>query len=104
MALHELTTNAVKHGALSVGSGRIGVSWNIEANGTETQLRLRWRESGVPIENEPARRGYGSEILEKSIPHMLHGEFERTFHSDGIECLILASLRRGRDDERPDRV
>lgn len=103
MALHELTTNAVKYGALSVGTGRIEVFWNIEVNGTETQLRLRWRESGVPIENEPVRRGYGSEILEKSIPHMLHGKFERTFNSDGIECLILASLTGGRDDERPDR-
>ena len=42
----------------------------------------------APIAHEPARRGFGSEFLEKSIPHMLHGRFERTFGSDGIECTV----------------
>jgi two-component sensor histidine kinase len=92
MAFHELATNAVKHGALSVENGRIDVSWKTEAG---NQLRIQWRETGVPIEGEPARRGFGSDILERTIPHLLHGSFERTFHRDGIECVIAFPLEPG---------
>jgi two-component sensor histidine kinase len=87
MAFHELATNAVKHGALSVKDGRIDVSWHTDA-GQDKQVRIRWREFGVPIQHEPITRGFGSDILEKSIPHMLEGRIERTFHPDGLECVI----------------
>jgi two-component sensor histidine kinase len=83
MAIHELATNAVKHGALSMENGHIDISWDAHEN----EFQLRWRERG-PIAQQPARRGFGSEFLEKSIPHMLHGRFERTFGSDGIECTL----------------
>jgi two-component sensor histidine kinase len=92
MAFHELATNAVKHGALSVPEGRIGISWNVGDAGEVKRVRLRWREFGVQIKRNPARKGYGTEILEKSIPHMLDGTFERKFHSDGIECLIAFAV------------
>ena len=92
MAFHELATNAVKHGALSTDSGRIDVSWKTETSSAENQLRIRWRETGVTIEREPTRRGFGSDILERSIPHLLHGSFKRTVHRDGIECLIVLPL------------
>jgi two-component sensor histidine kinase len=101
MAFHELATNAVKHGALSVDNGRIDVSWKIDGSGEEQQLCIRWREIGVTIEREPVRRGFGSDILERSIPHVLHGKFERTFHRDGIECVIVLPLESGCDDGRP---
>ncbi|MBV9976875.1 MAG: GAF domain-containing protein [Hyphomicrobiales bacterium] len=99
MAFHELATNAVKHGALSVDNGHIDVSWKTELSSTEKQLSIRWRETGVTIEREPARRGFGTDILERSIPHLLRGTFERTFHRDGIECVILLPLEAGRADE-----
>ena len=99
MAFHELATNAVKHGALSVDNGHIDVSWKTEISSTENQLSIRWRETGVTIEREPARRGFGTDILERSIPHLLRGTFERTFHRDGIECVILLPLEAGRADE-----
>jgi two-component sensor histidine kinase len=95
MAFHELATNAVKHGALSAYNGRIDVSWETEVSSAKNQLRIRWRETGVTIEREPARRGFGSDILERSIPHLLHGSFERTLHRDGIECLIVLPLETG---------
>jgi two-component sensor histidine kinase len=88
MAFHELATNAVKHGALSVESGRVDVTCTVESGGRSDQVRLQWRESGVMIERDPVKRGYGSDVLEKSVPELLGGTFHRTFHPDGIECVI----------------
>jgi hypothetical protein len=51
-------------------------------------VHIRWQESGARIEHVPTRRGFGSEMLEKSIPHMLDGTIKRKFHSGGIECVI----------------
>jgi two-component sensor histidine kinase len=95
MAVHELATNAVKHGALSKNNGHIDISWDVHDRGSCKEFRLFWRERGVQIPHEPARRGYGSDILEKSIPHMMQGHFERTFHRDGIECTIIFALQAG---------
>ena len=47
---------------------------------------------GVTINHDPVKRGFGSEILERSIPEMLQGSFNRTFHPDGIECVIEFSI------------
>ena len=88
MAFHELATNAVKHGALSTKAGRIEVVWDAERIQQAQHLRIRWREAGVRINYEPLKRGFGSEILERSIPEMLQGSFDRTFHPDGIECIL----------------
>jgi two-component sensor histidine kinase len=95
MAFHELATNAVKHGALSVDNGCIDISWETKFSSAEKQLRIRWREIGVRIEGEPKRRGFGSDILERAIPRQLHGSFERTLHRDGIECVITLPLEPG---------
>lgn len=92
MAFHELSTNAVKHGALSIPDGRIQVSWDKGDAGPKKEVRLRWREFGVQINQNPVRQGYGTEFLEKSIPHMLEGTFRRQVHPDGIECLIVFAV------------
>ncbi len=92
MAVHELATNAGKYGALSVEGGRIDVTWQIEeAEGP--QLRFVWRESGLRIDAPSGARGFGSEMLERSVPHMLGGRAELTFHPDGAECRIGFPLR-----------
>jgi len=88
MAFHELATNAVKHGALSTKAGRIEVVWGAERRKGAEHVRIRWREHGVTIDHPPLKRGFGSEILEKSIPEMLQASFNRTFHPDGIECVF----------------
>ena len=95
MAIHELATNAVKHGALSTENGHIEIWWEVHDRDNENEFRLRWRELGSPIAHQPSRRGFGSEFLEKSIPHMLHGRFERKFDSDGIECTVSFLLDAG---------
>jgi hypothetical protein len=57
-------------------------------------MRVNWSENGVPVQGDPVRRGFGSEILEKSIPHMLRGSFARTFRPLGMECVIEFALER----------
>lgn len=94
MAFHELATNAVKHGALSNKAGRIEVAWDAERTQQVQLVRICWRERGVTINRDAIKRGFGSEILEKSIPEMLRGSFNRTFHPDGIECVIEFSIER----------
>lgn len=61
LAFHELTTNAVKHGALSVPGGRLAVTWSI-ANDSRI-MHLQWRERGGPVVSEPKRRGFGTDLL-----------------------------------------
>jgi two-component sensor histidine kinase len=95
MAFHELATNAVKHGALSTKDGRIEVTWDAERTEEAPHVRIRWRERGVAINQETFKRGktgFGSELLNRSIPEMLQGSFNQRVHSDGIECLIEFSI------------
>jgi two-component sensor histidine kinase len=101
MAFHELATNAVKHGALSVDDGQIAVSWNTDPSSSKTRLCIRWRETGITIEGEPTRRGLGTEILERFIPQALNGTFQRTIHRDGVECEIEFALDQEFNDGKP---
>ena len=88
MAFHELATNAVKHGALSAKDGSICITWVINHAENGEHVLVRWRESGASIEQPPIRRGFRSELLEKSILDLPSGRFDRTFHPDGIECAL----------------
>jgi two-component sensor histidine kinase len=96
MTFHELATNAVKHGALSVENGRVEVTCTVDRGERAEHVRLQWRERGVLIEREPVKRGYGSEVLEKSVPDLLRGTLHRKFHPDGIECVIQFSIESDR--------
>jgi two-component sensor histidine kinase len=89
LAFHELATNAVKYGALCQHGGRIEVNWRMEPSATGgDDVVIRWREAGVPIEKPPARRGFGSEVIERSLPYMLGGTSKLEFAADGVECTI----------------
>lgn len=88
LVFHELSTNAVKYGALAVERGRIEVSWRVEPSGAQDQLRIRWRETGAEIGNTSPKKSVGSRIIEKSVPYMLGGRSELIFHPDGVECVL----------------
>ena len=61
MIFHELATNSVKYGALSVSDGQVHISWSLEPGSADrTRLKLQWREEGVPQVKKPERKGYGS--------------------------------------------
>ncbi|MBV9116014.1 MAG: sensor histidine kinase [Acetobacteraceae bacterium] len=77
LALHELTTNALKHGALNNSTGRLDVAWELRQDGTDApRLRLDWAEIGADLPDNGgawSRRGFGLELLEVVLPYDLQG-------------------------------
>jgi two-component sensor histidine kinase len=96
MVFHELATNAIKYGALRHDAGQLDVSWHAAKGDQVDALVVIWRESGVPIETAPMRRGFGTEAIERTLPHMLGGESRLEFRSDGVQCTIQFPLQRSR--------
>ncbi len=92
MALHELTTNSVKHGALSVATGKLSVTWRVDdAAGI---LDLRWVEKGAPpIKRPPERRGFGSRVVEGVICNQLAGRIHEEWLPEGVALHITLPLR-----------
>lgn len=93
MAMHELATNAVKYGALSAPGGRVLATWTVEdAPGQGERLKLEWREEGGPPVSPPARRGFGSRLVERGLAAELGGTVEVLFEPAGVVCRIDAPL------------
>ncbi|AWN46355.1 histidine kinase [Methylobacterium terrae] len=88
MALHELATNAVKYGALSVPAGQVALSWTV----AEGRLSLRWQERGGPPVVPPTRTGFGSRLIERSLARELDGTVSLSFPREGVVCTIVAPL------------
>jgi PAS domain S-box-containing protein len=89
MAVHELATNAVKHGALSVPQGRVAIAWHVEAG----MLRLRWTEAGGPAPaGPPARPGFGSRVLDGTIRRQLGGAVALGWPPSGLVCGLAVPL------------
>jgi PAS domain S-box-containing protein len=87
LVVHELATNAVKHGALASGDGRLEVAWEVvRPPGQPTALRLTWRERDGPAVPMPSRRGFGRTLVEQSLKHDLGGEVAMEFRPDGLRC------------------
>jgi two-component sensor histidine kinase len=84
MVLHELTTNAVKYGALSGSSGRVRVQWTRLVDG---KLVLCWNEAGGPPVKPPTRRGVGTRLIDNVI-RAAKGEVRYKWGADGLACEI----------------
>jgi hypothetical protein len=92
MVVHELVTNAAKHGALSGPDGKVSVSWDRAGADAAEVLTITWRElDGEPI-RAPVRSRYGTSLIRDLIPHELGGTVELTFPSDGAVCKIQIPL------------
>jgi PAS domain S-box-containing protein len=89
MAIHELATNAVKHGALSTPSGRVTVSWT-PATDTAPAM-IVWRESGGPRVRPPTRRGLGTNLLERALNGASGGRTELEWAPPGLICRLWLS-------------
>jgi two-component sensor histidine kinase len=68
LIVHELATNAVKHGALSREEGSIAVGWEVAVGADETTLHFKWEECGGPLVSPPTRKSFGTTLLERAVP------------------------------------
>jgi two-component sensor histidine kinase len=96
MVLHELATNAAKHGALSIPDGAVEVRWRAGRRaGEDEMLRLRWTEAGgPPIAGSPKRRGFGTRVVEATVRGQLGGSVERRWEPTGLVIEIAIPLAR----------
>jgi len=99
MVLHELVTNAAKHGALSVPSGRVSIKWRLPLNGgASNRLILTWQETGGPLIVPPSASSYGMHLVRELIPYELGGTVDHVLAPEGARCQIeipLAQLSGG---------
>lgn len=94
MVFHELATNAAKYGALKAGEGRVFVDWSIRDQRNRT-LVIDWREQGGPPVVDPARRGFGSRLIERNVRHDLAGQVKLVYANDGFSAEISIPLDTG---------
>jgi len=92
LALHELGTNAVKHGALSVPTGVVTIRWDLETGEAHNPvLRFTWEELGGPRVEQPQRQGFGDVVLTEIVPLSLRGKASLAFEPEGVKWVLLAS-------------
>jgi len=88
IAFHELATNAAKYGALSDALGAVTVKWAIEPGADGERLVLHWREKGGRPVTPPARKGFGSRVIERGLVHELDARVSLEYPPDGVVCTI----------------
>ena len=91
LAFHELATNALKYGALSVPDGQIRIDWQVDvpADNGEALVTLEWSESGGPVPVPEARTGFGSMLIRNSLAHDPHGRTDWALAPDGVRCRFV---------------
>jgi two-component sensor histidine kinase len=101
MTIHELTTNAAKHGALKTEKGRIEISWRVDQTEGGQQLKFGWREHGVKVEDVAPARGFGTEVIERNLAYLLGGSARLAFAPGGADYRLefpLPSVNTGKSD------
>ncbi len=88
MALHELTTNAAKYGALSNTQGRVAITWSTRAVEQCSWLTLQWIEHDGPTVKPPTHSGFGSRLIREGVAYELGGEVKLEFPTSGVTCNI----------------
>jgi PAS domain S-box-containing protein len=98
MAVHELTTNAAKHGALSTPTGRLVVRWDLGLSDDAKRLRFAWIERGGPLTSPPRRKGFGSRLLQQMLAGQLKGDVLMDYAPEGLTFTIDIALAEPRDE------
>lgn len=94
LAIHELATNAAKYGALSTSTGCIHVHWVLLSPAC---AEVHWREEGGPPVSQPAKRGFGRDLIEKIVAHELRSQVDLRFNPEGVECRLQVPVRATRE-------
>jgi two-component sensor histidine kinase len=90
LCLHELTTNAIKYGALSVPDGSVTFEWSVQGE----DVNICWQESGGPPVTEPERTGYGTRYLRSALTNLFGQRPRIEFNARGLRCEASGPLRR----------
>jgi two-component sensor histidine kinase/PAS domain-containing protein len=101
LAIHEMATNAVKYGSLSVPDGKVHVMWALTSGGAPPSLLVEWVESGGPTVRKPERQGFGTKLIQRGLAQQLGGEIKLDFAPAGVRCVItfpIATMVAGADE------
>lgn len=90
LVLHELVTNSAKYGGLSAPGGSVRIAWNFNKAG---DLVINWTESGGPPVQAPTRKGFGTTIIDRSVPYDLGGAAEIAYKESGVEARFRIPAR-----------
>lgn len=90
--LHELGTNAFKHGSLSSLEGKVSVSWSVADEGSDRKLKITWLETNGPDVAPPSRKGFGTRVIERSLPKEHNARVSLNFLASGVKCEIEVPL------------
>jgi PAS domain S-box-containing protein len=103
LALHELTTNAVKYGALSQPEAKLQISWSLQNGDSARTVAIEWAESGVvlPAGSDADKRGFGRELIERALPYDLGAKTKFEIGPDGVRCELKVPLRQGGEETGP---
>lgn len=91
LTLHELASNATRHGALSLPTGRVELVGGIEGEA----LALRWEEEGGPLAEPPAKDGFGLALIRRTITRQLKGDLDLRWRREGLACTMRLPLAVG---------
>ena len=103
LTFHELATNALKYGALAGGNNDLSVRWNVTGREHDRNLVIFWREQGSGRLSEPAKRGFGTKLIEANIVRELGGSIERRYPDDGMMVEITIPLNAASADKEKGR-
>ncbi|MHC2017040.1 sensor histidine kinase [Methylobacterium sp. CM6247] len=92
MAIHELTTNAAKHGALSTQEGRVAITWSVMEDAGGKTLHLEWSESDGPPVRPPTRQGFGSRLLQRVLTAQVRADIAASYPPEGFRLTMTAPL------------
>jgi len=95
MAIHELTTNAAKYGALSVFGGKVEVTWSVTIDAERRTLSFDWIESGGPPVTEPTRKGFGMRLLDFVLPGQIQAKTRIVYGREGLRMHCVVPLPPG---------
>jgi two-component sensor histidine kinase len=101
LAVNELATNAVKYGALSDRTGGVRILWQAGRPGTEDDFHFSWVETGGPSVMAPARKGFGSRIIERVLAQDFSGQAALIHDPSGLRCELSTQMRHVGESHRP---
>lgn len=97
LGFHELTTNAIKYGALSGKDGTVSICWTVSGKAAQRGLRIEWRELGGPPVPAIERKGFGTRMLERLLGPESAGNVTITFDPTGLVCVFEVNLEESRE-------